>query len=87
VLEKEERGGGVKKGGEARFKGEQREAGEGGGSGLVSTWRREKEGEGAWIVVPEEGGLTGGPRPQCRAAAPADRRAWAAQCRVQTDSK
>jgi hypothetical protein len=32
-------------------------------------------------------GLTGGPRPQCRAAAPADRRAWAAQCWVQTDSK
>jgi hypothetical protein len=31
-----------------------------------------------------EGGV---PRPQCRAAAPADRRARAAQCRVQTNSK
>jgi hypothetical protein len=33
------------------------------------------------------GGLISGPWPQCRAAAPAYRRAWAAQCRVQTDSK
>jgi hypothetical protein len=33
------------------------------------------------------GRLTGVPRPQCRAAAPADRRARAAQCRVQTNSK
>jgi hypothetical protein len=32
-------------------------------------------------------GLIGGPRPQCREAAPADRRARAAQCGVQTDSK
>jgi hypothetical protein len=28
------------------------------------------------------GGLTGGPRPQCRAAAPNDRRACMAQCRA-----
>jgi hypothetical protein len=33
------------------------------------------------------GRLTGGPRPQCWAVAPVDRRAWAAQCRVQTNLK
>jgi hypothetical protein len=33
------------------------------------------------------GGLTGGPWPQCWAAALADRRAQAEQCWVQTDSK
>jgi hypothetical protein len=32
-------------------------------------------------------GLTGGPWPQCRVAAPADRRAWAAQWRVRINSK
>jgi hypothetical protein len=56
-----------------------------------TAWRRgdgrQRPGRGArrWRGQPNRGGekgLTGGPRPQCRAAASADRRARAAQCRA-----
>jgi hypothetical protein len=38
-----------------------------------------------WIGEPKGGGLTDGPWPQCRTAAPTDRRTRVAQCRVQMD--
>jgi hypothetical protein len=52
----------------------------GGRFGAVGNGRRARAtpchaNRGAW-------GLSGGPQPQCRAAAPADRQAGAAQCQV-----